>query len=84
MRTVLKTNILRALSSADGVPFPESSLAQAVKQLARPLQPTSADVALAMKDCEAEGYIIGVTDDFTHEKTWTLSEKGKHRVANLQ
>jgi DNA-binding MarR family transcriptional regulator len=83
MKTILKTNILRALNSADGVPFPESSLAQAVKQLSRPLQPTSEDVALALKDCDAEGYIRGVTDDFTHEVTWTLTEKGKHRVANL-
>ena len=83
MKAELKKQILRALNQADGVPFPESALAQAVKQLMRPAQATSADVALALKDCEAEGYISGITDDFIGERSWTLTEKGKHKVAQL-
>ncbi len=83
MKTELKKQLLRALNQADGVPFPESALAQAVKQLVRPAQPTSAEVALALKDCEAEGYVNGITDDFIQERSWTLTEKGKHKAIQL-
>jgi len=83
MRGLLKKYILQSLDRANGLPFVESNLAQAVKLMARPAIPTSADVALALAECESEGYVSGITDEFTHEKTWTLTEKGKHRVANL-
>jgi hypothetical protein len=84
MKSELKKQLLRALNQADGLPFPEVALAQAVKQLVRPEQPTSADFADALGACELEGYILGVTDDFSKERTWTLSEKGKHKVRQLQ
>lgn len=84
MRTHLKKFILLALNQADGLPFPESALAQAVKQLARPGQPTSADVADALRACEEEGFITGVTDELTHEITWTLTAKGIHRARQLK
>jgi DNA-binding MarR family transcriptional regulator len=84
MRQHLKKFILLALNQADGLPFPESALAQAVKQLARPGQPTSADVADALRDCEADGFISGVTDELTHERTWTLTARGVHKARQLQ
>jgi len=83
MRNTLKPKVLLALNAADGVPFPASALAQAVKQLARPAQPTSADVADALRACEEEGYICGVTDTLTNEVTWTLTEKGVHKARQI-
>ncbi|MEI8289815.1 MAG: hypothetical protein WCH99_10105 [Verrucomicrobiota bacterium] len=83
MRHLLKPKVLLALNAADGVPFPASALAQAVKQLARPGQPTSADVADALRACEEDGYISGVTDPLTNEVTWTLTEKGVHKARQI-
>ena len=83
MKAELKKYILRALHQADGLPFPEGSLVQAVKLLARPEQPTGGDVAAALQECDAEGFIIGVTDDFDHQRTWMLSDKGRHKARQI-
>jgi DNA-binding MarR family transcriptional regulator len=80
MNASLKSEILRALSQADDLPFPETALIQAVRQLARHTQPTVADVTHALHLCESEGYLLGVTDDFTRDRTWTLTAKGKHKA----
>jgi hypothetical protein len=84
MKSELKKQLLRALNEADGLPFPESALAQAAKQMVRPAEPTNADVTDALRACEREAYVLGVTDDFAQERTWTLTEKGKHKARQLQ
>ena len=62
--------------------MPQGALVQAVKQLARPGQPTTADVEEALKDVEADGYAQGASDDLA-ETTWTLTTKGVHKARQL-
>ena len=82
MKKHLKQFVLLALKACDGLPMPQSALVQAVKQLARPGQPTTADVEDALKDIEAEGYTQGASDDIS-ETTWTLTAKGVHKARTL-
>ena len=83
MKARLKKEILLALNAADGMPLPESALVAAVKTLARDARPTESDIADALASAAAEGYIAGVTDDFTRTRTWTLTEKGIHKARQL-
>lgn len=84
MRTQLKRGVLLVLAAWDGMPMPEGSVISAVQAHARPEKPTDADVTEALKDCESEGYISGVTDDFEKSRTWSLTEKGKHKARQLR
>ncbi len=84
MRSKLKRAVLVVLAAWDGMPMPEKPLVSAVQAHARPERPTDGDVAEAIKDCEAAGYIQGATDDFSQERTWTLTDKGIHQARKLR
>ena len=62
--------------------MPEGALISAVQALARPGQPTRADVVDALSAVEAEGYAQGAADDLS-ETTWTLTTKGVHKARSL-
>lgn len=83
MRTLLKQSIIRVLLACDGVPMPETALVGAVQLHARPNPPTAGDVLEALRDVEAGGYAAGVTDEFTAERSWTLTTKGTHKGRHL-
>jgi hypothetical protein len=82
VNTKLKRLILLALLRCDGVPMPEDSLVGAVQVMARPDRPTAADVGIALKDVESSGYVSGLSEDLVGT-SWTLTEKGKHKAAQL-
>ena len=82
MKNHLKKFILLSLQACDGLPMPESALIGAVQNLARPGQPTVADVREALKAVESDGYASGASDDMT-ETTWTLTTKGIHKARQL-
>lgn len=82
MRTHLKKFILQALHACDGLPMPQAALIGAVQNLARPGQPTQADVLDALKAVEADGYVNGAADDIM-DTTWTLTTRGVHKARNL-
>jgi hypothetical protein len=76
----LKKSILRVLLACDGVPMPETALVSATKVLARPASLTDGDVLEALLEVEAGGYVSGVTDELTAERSWTLTAKGHLRA----
>lgn len=84
MKAKLKRGILLVLHAWDGMPMPEWSLVSAVQANARPDRPTEGDVSDALKDCEAEGYVSGLTDGFSRERSWTLTQKGEHQARQLR
>lgn len=84
MRPRLKRAVLLVLLACDCEPMPEEAMISAVGLSVRPSEPTDGDIAEAVRDCEAEGYITGATDDFTREKTWTLTLKGTHKARQLR
>lgn len=84
MKLKLKRGILLALLSWDGMPMIQSSLVSAAQCNTRPAQPTDADVLDALKDLQAEGYVIGATDDFSKEQCWTLTVKGTLQARQLR
>jgi hypothetical protein len=55
----------------------------AVQSLARPADPTDADVRDAIKDAEGRRYVSGLSDDLAGT-SWTLTETGKHKVRGLR
>jgi hypothetical protein len=82
MRPKLKRSVLIVLASWGG-PMPERPLASAVS-VNSALRPTEADFQEALRDCEAEGYIAGLTDEFSGERSWGLTEKGKFKARELR
>ncbi|MDE1907215.1 MAG: hypothetical protein KGH75_12275, partial [Rhodospirillales bacterium] len=78
----LKKFVLLALNACDGLPMPQGALIGAVQNLARPGQPTQADVLDAIGAVEADGYVSGASDDM-EETTWTLTNKGVHKARQL-
>jgi len=84
LRTVCKRGVVLVLHAWDGLPMPEGALVSAVQAHARPLTPTESDVLEAVKDCEATGLVVGVTDEFTRERTWSLTAKGEHQARQLR
>jgi DNA-binding MarR family transcriptional regulator len=83
LNALISTAILRALDRCDGVPMPEESLLAAVRLMLSSDRPTNADILRALKRLEADGYVRGMTDELAGEHTWTLTDKGKHRAAEL-
>ena len=83
MKTRLKRWLLVALRACDGVPMPECALLSAAKILSRPARPTDGDVLDALRDIEAGGYAVGLTDDLTEERSWMLTSKGLHKAREL-
>jgi hypothetical protein len=84
MKAKLKRSILIVLLACDGQPMPEAALVEAVRLNVRPSEPVEDDVVDALKDCRAEGYVQGVTDEFSQEHTWTLTDKGIHQARKLR
>lgn len=84
MKAKLKRAVLIVLAAWDGMPMPEKSLVSAAQSNVRPASPTEGDVGEAIRDCEAEGYIQGATDDFSQERTWTLTDKGVHQARKVR
>lgn len=72
------------LHAWDGMPMDEASLCTAVRAHAKPDRPTDSDVAEALKECEMEGYVMGVTDGFSKERSWSLTQKGEHQARQLR
>lgn len=84
MRPQLKRGCLLILNAYAGTPMPELALLSAMRSHARQLDPTEADCREALRDCEAEGYAQGHTDDFDGSRSWTLTEKGIHKARSLR
>ena len=80
MKAKLKRSILAVLHACDGLPMPETALLTGVHLHARPERPSDSDIHDALRDVELKGYAAAVTDELTHERTWTLTDKGTHRV----
>jgi len=83
MSRKIKHAILRALSQCVDVPMPEGALIAAVELQLRHHSPTRADIQLAVSALESDQLIQGLTD-LLGERTWSLTEKGRHAVANLR
>jgi hypothetical protein len=83
VNTKLRILILKSLLACDGQPMPEVALISAVQMLARPLTPTDGDVIVALGAVQRERFAEGVTDDFTKERSWTLTVSGVHQARKL-
>ena len=84
MKFHLRRAALIILNGFDGRPVAQTSLISAVQAMERHRQPTAADVAEALLDCEAAGYVSGVSDEFSGERTWNLTPKGVHKARELR
>jgi hypothetical protein len=84
MKAKLLRAILISLLQCDGVPMPESALIAAAQILCRPVEPTDGDVRDQIKTLQGDGYIEGVTDELTQERTWSLTTKGTHKARQLR
>lgn len=84
MKFRLKRALLIIVAGFDGQPIPEASLISAAQAMQRHESPSDGDVKDALKDCEAEGYLTAATDDFTKERSWTLTDKGVHQARKLR
>jgi len=76
--------VVLVLHAWDGMPMPEEALVSAVQAHARPQAPTESDVLEALRDCEAAGLVTGVTDDFSGERSWSLTTKGEHQARQMR
>jgi len=78
----IKRFLLRALSRAGGIPWPDALLDEAARQgiLPRPLQ---SDINQAKRELESAGYLQGARDELDDLLTWTLTEKGRHKAQQL-
>ena len=78
----IKRFLLRALGRANGMPWPNALLDEAVRQgiMPRPLQ---SDINQAKRELEIAGYIQGARDDLDDLLTWTLTDKGRHKADQL-
>lgn len=84
MRLKIKICILKALLACDGQSMPEASLLAAVCLMLRPAEATENDFAVALNEVSNERYALGVTDDFTKERSWTLTKNGEHKARQLK
>lgn len=83
MRKKLVRWLLLTIHACDGIPIPEPSLISAVQNLARPEQPTEADIADALKDAQGQGFVSGASEALM-ERTWTLTTAGLHKARQLR
>jgi hypothetical protein len=83
MKGKLKRSILLVLNAWE-LPMDAASLNEAVRAHAGPERPTVSDIEEALRECETEGYVQGVTDDFTKAQSWTLTQKGEHQARKLR
>lgn len=78
----LKQFILRALSRTEGLPLRDERLVESAHGAVTP-SPTVADINVAKRELEMDGFIRGHTDDFDKTVSWTLTPKGQHRAHQL-
>ena len=83
MKARIKTYALQGLLACDGVPMPESALIAHLQNCARPKGASQAECLIALGELEREQWVSALHDDLTHEKSFTLTEKGKHKAAQL-
>lgn len=83
MKSRLKQAALLALRACDGVPIPESALVAHLQNAARPKGATFIECDVVIKELAAERWIAGLHDDLTNETSYTLTEKGAHKAAQL-
>lgn len=84
MKAKLKRAVLLALLSYEGKAFPEGALVAAAQMSLQPAHPTEDDVLDALKDCRAAGLVMGVTDEFSQERSWSLTTDGIHQARKLR
>ena len=78
----IKRFLLRALSRAHGLPWPDALLDEAARQGVMP-PPLHSDIHQAKRELETAGYIHGSRDELDDLLTWTLTEKGRHKAKQL-
>jgi len=78
----IKRFLLRALLRLNGIPWPDALLDEAARHNVIP-QPLQSDINQAKRELEAAGYIQGCRDDLDGLLSWTLTEKGRHKAAQL-
>lgn len=78
----IKRHMLKTLAAA-ATPMQEPNLTDAVEQLVTP-KPLGSDVSQARRELEAGGFIQGRRDELDDTLvTWSLTEKGRHKAAEL-
>jgi len=83
VKSKLKTAALQGLRACDGVPMPASALVAHLQNSARPKGASLIECEIVLKELEAERWIAGLHDDLTNEISYTLTEKGAHKAAQL-
>ena len=78
----IKRLILRALARTRGIPMPDDTLNDAVRQALVP-QPLLSDITQSKRELESDEFIQSKRDDLDDSITWTLTAKGEHRAAQL-
>jgi hypothetical protein len=81
-RDHIKLFVFKTLRAMDEVPISDEQLTATLQVLIAP-KPTLADISAATRDLEGDGYITGTRDEVFKQITWTLTEKGKHKAAQL-
>jgi DNA-binding PadR family transcriptional regulator len=84
MKSKIKYALIAVLHTCDGIPAPELALLSATRILVQPAQPTDSDILEVLRELESLGFVSGVTDELTQEKTWTLSPKGTHKARQVR
>ncbi len=79
----LKIEILNTLSQIGDYLMPQRAL-QTELQISLSPPPTMAEVDLAVRQLEGDGYIIGVTNALTQQKRWKISDRGRAALAEAQ
>jgi len=83
MRSKLKIYALQGLLACDGVPMPEGALFAHLQNASRPRRASMIECEVALKELEVEHWIAVLHDDLTNERTYSLTERGQHKAAQL-
>lgn len=81
-RGQLKRLALRALLTMDGVPLPDASLRDHIRNVA-PEDALESEITQAMRELEAVRLVCGNRDEVTGRLTWTLTDRGAHKAKQL-
>ena len=79
----LKRFLLRALYRLNGIPWPDALLNDTARQAVIPA-PLQSDISQAKRELEGAGFIQACRDELDGLVTWTLTDKGRHRAAQLE
>lgn len=77
----LKPAILQILDRMSGTPMTEASMVNSVR-LVHPGLPDG-DIKSALNRFQAEGLIVGRTNEVLETTTWTITDKGTHQLNKL-